>query len=473
MKNTKIKNIQLFSRFSLISKGCTGVFILLFTLTFILESSAQRDVVWLGGMDATSHRPGFVSTGQLFENQSGFPMNNLVNQSNYKPHEGVVSSVTALESMISGGSDILGVAHDYGGIILRQLQLDNSNISAIIINGAPNKGSNAISQCIDNGGNPSIKTTAEKLIENIQDIKQHDDCEDCDVIEAFESMVTDIELGASAYEYIVPGGDIDNLGLPTVPTAILWGDSELNHTEEFLTSLMSSNALPVTPFADRYTSCVVNNRSRARTLAKQNFELAALRANNNFYTSLISGLGKFIKELGSIPSPAAVLNFASTFINANVTSRIEEITRVRDLNEELSSLMRCELANQVLAAEWALMVSGADLEIVEEEVEVPNSDYIACLMECEEIEYELGININCNVYCADIPETETETIIVSITQPSDGLYSKTEQSLDNADITVRLALTNHFEETKYLHPSVNQAYTDLFNGSGGAAFALQ
>ena len=44
--------------------------------------------------------------------------------------------------------------------------------------------------------------------------------------------------------------------------------------------------------------------------------------------------------------------------------------------------------------------------------------------------------------------------------------------LDGATVTIRLAGVNHFDEPKWAHPTVRQAYEDLFNGSAGPAFVI-
>ncbi len=127
----------------------------------------QRDVLWIGGL--TPSHSMFRWSKDLFAHD--YEINTLLSGVNYYPEQGVESVVSALYPLVSNGSDVLGVAHDYSGIILRKLQLEHPNISAMILNGVPNKGSHVIEKATDNEGDLSNFTTMEELISGINDMK--------------------------------------------------------------------------------------------------------------------------------------------------------------------------------------------------------------------------------------------------------------------------------------------------------------
>ncbi len=438
--------------------------ILFFGVLFLEDVKAQRDVIWIGGL-----LPGqSIFGGSSISFAADYNMNNLLTGTNYFPEQGVDAAVAALAPLVNEGSNVLGVAHDYSGIILRKLQLENPNISAMILNGVPNKGSNVIWKAIDNNGNPANITPMEDLINEINSIKQGDNCEDCNVVGLFALMMQNIENLREPLLYVTPiNGQVNSIGAPTVPTVVLWGDHEQGDTEAFLTSLMSAKGdpLPVTE-ADLIGDCVRNRRLQARSQAKFAFELATFRATTNFFADVLKAAG----DLVSGTSPGTIIGSLSSYISAQSSLISEEIEAVRTHNDELARLLRCELANQVLATRYALMITNGALASNSTEIPDPE-ELLGCLMECEELNYEMNTNVNCDLYCdpGQLPLITVPTFSIA---PNDGLYSKEEQLLDGATVTIRLAGVNHFDEPKYFHPTVRQVYEDLFNGNSGPAFTI-
>ncbi|GEM_PF-5991705 len=286
-------------------------------------------------------------------------------------------------------------------------------------------------------------------------------------------MMQELENLREPLQYVTPGGAVDSIGVPTVPTAVLWGDTEQETSEFFLASLLSSRADPF-PLTDAnlYGDCLRMRRMIAKRKAKTSLQVALVQSTTNFFSNLLAAVGEFI-DLES-PGLGAILTFVGEFISGNGTLLAQQIEAVRQYDEELARLLRCELANQVLAARYVVLITEGELVLGEVDVADPD-ELLPCMMECADLNYEMNLDIDCDQYC-DF-ETGTYTypqisVPAYVFAPHDGLYSKEEQLLDGATVTIRLAGVNHFDEPKYFHPTVRQVYEDLFNGNSGPAFVI-
>lgn len=440
---------------------------LLITLALCSSLQAQqRDVLWIGGLQP-SHTV-FRASKDKFAND--FQINTVLVGQNYFPEQGVDAAVAALNPLVNNSSNVLGVAHDYSGIILRKLQLENPNISAMILNGVPNQGSSVIGYATDNDGNPANLTNMEQLINKVNNIKQGDACEDCNIVGAFSSFMMELENLRDPLLYVTPDGQVKDLAQPTVPTAVLWGDAEMGATELFLASLMSSWSDPLPLSASNkyglYGQCIIDRRLRAREAAKTEFQIALVSSTSNFFSNLLKAVGNFINFEN--PSPGNVVSFVGDWISINTAATVSQIEVERKKNDELARLLRCEMANQVLAARYITMLTNNTLTVGETQVPDPQA-VMACYMDC--LAQEEATSQYCNDLC-DPQFIGQQTIPAMEFAPNDGLYTKEEQLLDGATVSIRLAGVNHFDEPKHLHPTVRQAYEDLFNGNAGPAFAI-
>lgn len=432
----------------------------LLTAASLVSMMAQpRDVLWIGGLQP-SHSV-FRSSKDKFADD--YQINTILIGQNYFPEQGVDAAVSALNPLVNNGSNVLGVAHDYSGIILRKLQLENSKIGAMILNGVPNKGSKVIEKAIDNEGNSANQTSMEKLIEAINNIKLDDNCQDCNVVGAFISFVHELENLREALLYVTPDGPVSSLATPTVPTAVLWGDHEQGSSEKFLYSLLSSRADPLPSTSDDvYGNCVRMRRMDGYKKAKDLFQLNILNSVFNYYSNMFKAVRDFIAGGGT-----DVNSYVSSYIQNSSSAILGNIENIRRRSEELARLLRCELANQTLAARYAIIISAG--EIAQSEISIPNPQALmACYMDC----LAQGNNTSyCNSFCDPQYVTQQQIPLWEFA-PNDGLYSKDEQLLDGATVTIRLAGVNHFDEPKWAHPTVRQVYEDLFNGSAGPAFVI-
>lgn len=195
---------------------------------------------------------------------------------------------------------------------------------------------------------------------------------------------------------------------------------------------------------------------------KDLFQLNVLNSTFNYYSNMFKAVRDFIASKGK-----DVKSFVSSYIQNSSSAILGNIENIRRRNEELARLLRCELANQTLAARYAIIISAG--EIAQSEISIPNPQALmACYMDC----LAQGNNTSyCNSFCDPQFVTQQQIPLWEFA-PNDGLYSKEEQLLDGATVTIRLAGVNHFDEPKWEHPTVRQVYEDLFNGSAGPAFVI-
>ncbi len=444
-------------------------FILAMALALGLYStsySQSRNTVWLNGVSINSNGWTGMKQEMVFR---GYQFDDLSN-SFYDPSLGVAGAADQVEGMIGGEQDVLGIAHDYSGIVLRDLQLQDPSITAMILDGVPNQGSSGILAAIQKDG-PSSLSKAQKMVQAVNLIKEGDDCNDCQFIEAFESWINEMEGAEDFLDDVQEGSPIiDNLNLPanmpSVPFAVLWGSiNELS-----LTSLMSSRAFPFSG-GDHFTKCYTETLYRERLAAKTAAARRAIDSALGFFSSILS----FTASILSPTTPAQAITAITGLLNAERTRITADIQAVAVKDAELARILRCEVANQLLAVEWQLaLMNNSLLEEIEVEVLIFGDAYDECITQCG-VDMAWGdweYNLTCEEYCVDDVEVGTEIITVFVSDPNDGLLTKREQQLDGAAKVYHLIESNHFQETSRLKDVVNNAMVDLFEGGAGAAFIV-
>ncbi|MCB9290272.1 MAG: hypothetical protein H6560_23385 [Lewinellaceae bacterium] len=437
---------------------------LIAALLLVNAASAQRNTLWMRGVSQTSH--GWNGTENYFE-YLGYDFQNYVFSNVYQPGLGVEAAADAVAESIENYDDLLGIAHDYGGLVMRDLQHKSDNVSAMVLVGTPNQGSSAIdfATIIEPNANG---TRAQILVDAIQDIKGGDRCDDCDLVGAFDSWITGLYGGR---EYLSDAGTgsevlLDlNANMPTVPFAVMWGS-----VEDFsITRLMSSRAFPSD--GDYYTDCYADRLEMARQKAMKDFYYTTIRNTTGF-------LGGVLNFIGAVSPSLDLDNLISrigSFINSQRQNFITEFEAVRERDEELARILRCEFANQLLAAEWQIaLLENSSLEETEVTINIP-SEYDECMIGCatDMAWGDWGMNLTCEEFCAGLPDDETITATALVPELNDGLLTRSEQLLDGAVKTYHLEETNHFQESRAgLKPVVSDAFEDLFEGSAGDAFRI-
>lgn len=450
-------------------------FSIIVSVCFLSINFAQeRNTVWIRGLSTNSHGWIEMKTQMAFE---GYDFVDKMNNS-YAPSQGVAAAANQIEGFIGNATDILGIAHDHGGIVLRQLELQNPQITGMILDGVPNQGSIGIKIATDNDF-PSVPTTAQKIWQDVQNIKAGDNCDDCGFDDSFKSWIDEMSGvdAAPIFREIASGSPlISNLNsqAPGVPFAILYGT-----VEQFsLTSFMSSRGFP--SGNDYFTKCYTDALYKARQKAKQDHIRATINNTLGFFANVFNVAGSIISQ-GSNPDPGAILSAVGSYLNAQRSNIVGQIQAVQQKDAELARILRCELANQILAAEWELRLQANSSSYTTSQVEVPCNGYgceefYDCVDDCK-IDIVFGdkpLGFDCESYCTQqlAGTTYTTTITVLTGGKNDGLLTEGEQMLSGAAKVYHMEETDHFQETFRTQQQVTQPLKELFDGSGGAAFVI-
>jgi hypothetical protein len=432
-----------------------------------INQNDSRNVLWVKGASPTSH--GW--SGMKIEMASqGFKYTDLMN-SFYTPENGVLDAKNQINAMAGDGDEILGIAHDFGGIALRYAQLENQNITAMILCGVPNQGSLAILNSIIADGDGAL-TKSQRIAEVIEAIKTDDDCEDCNVTGLFKSWIDEIAGGSDFYRDIANGSPFINeinqaANLPTVPYLVLYGT-----VEDFsLTRMLSSRGFPHSD-SDALVQCYEQRLREARGNAHVDYAHAAVGNTLGF----LNGLRAFVKGLGNL-NVGQILGAASDFILERRQQILNQIQAVRERNQELARITRCRLANDMLEAEWMLTMLDGAYDEVEVPIYMDNTlEWLACVSSCDVwLEPMPQANPECFEACGEPVVATMVTTTVFVIQPTDGLLSAAEQQLAGPHLAadpLHLINTNHFQETSRTKAEVTQALEDIFRGAAGAAFAI-
>ncbi len=444
-------------------KNTIKLILLIVAVMQLNPASAQRNTLWMRGVSQNSN--GWNGTKRTMEFMGYDFRDRLL--STYQPGLGVEAAADVLAGTFGGNDDILGIAHDYGGLVMRDLQLKDDNISAMVLVGVPNQGSAAIefTTTVEQG---SDGTRAQKLVDAIQDLKAGNSCEDCDLVGAFDSWVNGLYGGRNYLSDATPHSPVIahlNDNMPTIPFAVMWGS-----VKEFsITRLLSSRAFPSD--GDHYTQCYAKALEDARQQAKDAFLIATIRNT----AGLLGGVMNFIGAITPNLSASEWTTRIGNFINTQRQNFIAGIQAVKERDEELARILRCEFANQLLAAEWQLaLLEHSDLDTHTIQVPVP-SEYDDCVLQCgiDMAWGDFGMDVTCEEFCFGLPDNEIIDATVFIVEENDGLLTKSEQLLDGAAKTYHLEETNHFQESRAdVKQVVSDAFEDLFEGGAGAAFIV-
>ncbi|MBU6343353.1 MAG: hypothetical protein KGS48_17790 [Bacteroidetes bacterium] len=428
-----------------------------------------RTTLWLGGPSLTS--PQWL--GAISSAQSTFNFNQINTTSYYT--NTIANDIPGWAQNFNSGlinsnkSDVLGIGHDAGGLILRymaSLQSENT-LSALILDGVPNHGGNIFSHLLPTL--PGVHSEAQLILESALNYKtQAQNCIACRTIEATQSYIEYFAIPSISdyYRQMIPGNSaITNLQTPTIPYAIIWGN-ENNPDGMGLTRLMSSwyNS-GLSGQDNEYLDCMGKELEERLISAKQNFAISTLQA--------IAG---FAKATLSIKSSLTLLD-AGAIVSDWLNALAIELRGLYDLKNEYREILECELVHQALNAKWTIMLSPYHLETLS--YTVPSFTG-PCCDDCW-TQYAADHDDQVFGYCLSVCSTScdnnngyiTYTENVLVPEPNDALYTQTEQTLAGAAKPPYEAKgCNHMQESFWSYKPINDAFTDLFMGGAGAAFVV-
>ncbi len=452
--------------------------ILLFTFCLLLYSSYSQDryVLTIDGMTTTSGTgfDGVINGAKNINGQgSGFKIKSLNNtislSSIYNPSDGVAASVESLNKGIAPteATDVLGIAHDFGGIVMRNMK--SSNISAMILDGVPNRGSQAIKEIIrkDSDG----KYRVQKIFADMKKLTGAGDCADCNIETRLNDFLEHIQAAEKGYKDILPDSKFVNAGNPTVPYAIMWG----NISKNSLSSMVSSFASPVDVNTNFYGKCITEQINTK--IAKKEREKNRLIISSVFtiFTDVVNLLTpvKVTNEVkdkdGNITTAFSITGVSIDKVTTLVKDIVTSIQQSKDLSEELKNLLKCELYMQTMSGLWEYLVSQNQFITLKYEWTV---DLFNCLEDCNNLSDDPPSKSMCMAECNQLYANQTTTVTAYALRPNDGLLTDYEQQLDGAAKTYELKEVNHYQEQNWFQGPVQAAFVDLFNGGAGVAFKI-
>ena len=433
-----------------------------------LSYTQTRNTLWLGGLSQTSQ--GWGRTPEDLEQYYNYDLFNVISlqgldNTTYQPDLGIYGAAANID--IGNYPNVLGLGHDSGGLVLRAMANGSNNLTAIVLDGVPNLGSSAIGFAINSDGSDG-ETQAEFLIQGIKAIKADENCEDCDLVGSFEFWINDMKANKELLSEMTSNSPVINSlnqpeNMPQIPYVVFWGSME----ELSITTLMSSRFFPATGDADQFTKCYADALSRAREDANKEFAYSAIDNLSGFFNKAIGFVSKFFGD-NPLSSPLQIIQSTAAFIETQREEITSQLEAIRKRDQELARILRCELANQLLATEWQFALAENGTFITEEVANVPILD---CL-DCFDFDGEESWDDNYTSNCIDTDCINgVETVTVLIPESNDGLLNRSEQLLSGAAATYHLENTNHFQETK-LENDFSDKIQELFDGGAGAAFVV-
>lgn len=441
--------------------------LVIFSLLLSFFTSAQRPVFGLRGMSTTSS--GSDIDGILKgASDIGYKIKYLQTvPHNYDPSTGVAASTTLLNEELKKEDviDVLGIAHDYGGIVMKNMAKNSKQLSALILDGVPNNGSEAIQKMLEKDGND--KPRLQQTFSQLKALTGVEGCPSCNLEEKIVTFIESIQANKVAWKDIVPSSPFVKTK-PSIPYAIIWG----NIGNKGLSSLMSSYISPSNTKVDFYGSCI-NDKDDAQLVALTKAkDKAVLNAVFSTYDNLVG----LISPIKFNAKDSTISGIKAEGISKLVKGVIDNINSIKDADDNLKKLLKCEVYVNLLNAQWNLTLSGNQFSTIQTPVKVISKPLEDCLVGCDN-EPDPQVAGWCvqecyNNYEPNQTTTTTYNVISYATRPHDGLLTDVEQKLDGAAKTYKVEYVNHFQETDWTQSSVNGAFIDLFNGGAGVAFVV-
>ncbi len=432
-----------------------------------LYAYQSRNTLWLDGLGTMSK--GWGIAPQVMQLQ-GYDLVDLIGDelpyTIYQPWLGVEETAQELAGHLAPYDDVMVLAHDYGGLVARQLANISDNVSALVLLGVPNYGSGVLEWAVKPLEEPEGKSEARVFVDQLKVMKQAFDCEgDCALIESFDNWLGELTDSPHLYAPMFPESpvlDQLNQNPGSVPYVVIYGTVEDYSLSGFLNAFYFSN---LSPFGNIIGDCEaflsnVKKLRRKRALIK-----SVVSSLNGFLNNLkksISGI--------SADSPDALVGAVSSILQQHVQLMFEQIDAIAKYHEEVAKDMRCLLLNKYLESEWLVHVlSDNSVNLYELAIWVPS--YSTCYSLCTEQfpsdPYEAFYD------CLPACLGEEPVYAYVIEDKHDGLLSRAEQVLEGAQKVYHLPQRYHFVEPRMQNGSLlNDILVQIFEGDAGPAFVV-
>jgi hypothetical protein len=379
-----------------------------------------------------------------------------------------INALNVYESQGKNVENVLGLGHDVGGLVLRGLSNDD-RITANILIGVPNRGSNILKEIILNDAS-ELNDYIAKLVAARGGVV----CDDCSKVTLLDRMIKEMQVN----ENLLKGGATAPLTgyYNNAPihenTVVIWG----NAGNGGIHSLLGSNS-----FLGN-VDLVACQKNKKAIWMKETRKLERLRV-----ISRITGIVNIVSSLFSITVPIKDENgkvtgnqidplkgFSTILSIANgIKADMEATSRIRD---EIRKQLICDIFDNALEAAWKLTIADGKVEWF---TTPPNP------IECEkwwEMYPQGVVNTPCtdpdprvceyDIYCPscwDEYNLYCNGTQYSQLEPSDLLYTRTEQTIEGHQPTYEIFAAHGQEQSWSFNGSVT---FPIFDGSLGAAYQI-
>lgn len=450
----------------------------LFPLQSIFSQNEARDAIFPSGGSLSRPLVDIVDYLKAEDiDGSDFNYNNVLLSPPFDITKGVKKCAEdmAVDMQSRGNSDIIGVGHDIGGLVLRQFQYESEELTAMVLMGTPNQGSRLLQHFFD----PSF-SDPELLMESTLQLVAQDDCPDCGIFTMFSNWFEGIRNSSYLEDAKRQASIIADLNSTedNIPFINIIGDQTPKTTTSLISVLDSRRSTTNTLLL---LDCFIREQNKAEKDLEIREKVDLIKSTSGFFRNLFNTIGDAISI---ITDPTEIFTVIGDQISANTNMAIETIETIHRNNRERARLARCNLAASYFTVEWDVLLLDISaegvFEIEETEVEVPvyGADYYECLAECgEDMAFgQWRSPLSCDEYCSQFVPSESEIITTTVTiftpPGHDWIYTVNEQNLDGSmkagpNIVIN---ANHFEET--MTDFVGSHLQDIFEGAYGAAFEV-
>jgi len=440
------------------------------------DSPETRNTLWLDGLSTTSK--GWDETPRDLKNIYDWDLLNIISlgelpRSVYQPGLGTFDAADELASHLGEYENVLGIGHDFGGLVLRDMADGTNNLSAIVLCGVPNQGSKGIEMAIQSTGADG-ESEAQWILEGVKQITDGYECENgCNLVDLFSPWINELKDNEDIFSEMLPNSDVISTldqNPPQIPHAVFWGSVEEFSITSFLNSLYS----PLDN-VDQITQCYVDNLNAWKEEINDERREERWDAVFGLFNDIKGGIRDLFE--GDIDDPWSVFD---PFVAGIVGGVKDWLNSNKEFDDEMERGFRCETANQLLAIDWQLNLMEAG-SVETEEVLVGQEYSTNCPEDCAQtVGYsDWTAYRQCILDCRNNADQSPLYQTVYITEENDGLLNKSEQLLAGEDFEYHLFETNHFQETdlrhkpaEHLAPLLPQAFEDLFDGNAGTAFIV-
>ncbi len=424
----------------------------------LAQGQVSREVLWLEG-------PGLTSLSWIRAEEAAKRRGYKYFRFDSNPYDWNTTSQSIPEWAeyfnSKGRTDVLGIGHDAGGLILRKMNAlsPNSGLSAMILDGVPNQGSRLMRSLVPNA--PDLPSEAQVLINKLLDLKtQAQGCNGCRMLEAVQRWINSFiasERTRTYYSQMWPTSPlIQDLGLPTIPYAVIWGNED------------ESDGLILTRLVASWGS-VYGQDTEYLDCYRREIAQRVRDASDHALVALMQGVAGLAGSLAKISTSKGDVGKIGEAISGAISTVANGIRARQTLDKELREAFECELIHQALNAQWNLAVSPYSL--VQDTIFIPciPCDNCADDPDPQVVGYCFSV---CTAYGCQPLELLAYPVEYYTFEPHDGLLTRSEQLLQGAAKTYEARKVNHFQEQFWEYTPIGNAFQDLFNGGAGAAFVV-